>query len=77
MTASLNPVTRHRDRCREVRAQMSDYLDGDLELPVASKIERHARWCPNCRRMLTNLKRTLSGLHALGDQPFPADPPAE
>ncbi len=77
MTASLNPVTRHRDRCREVRAQMSDYLDGDLEQPAASKIERHARWCPNCRRMLTNLKRTLDGLHALGDQSFPAEPPAE
>jgi hypothetical protein len=25
---TLNPVGRHRERCREVRAQMSDYLEG-------------------------------------------------
>jgi hypothetical protein len=28
---ALNPMKRHRSRCREVRAQMSDYLDGDLD----------------------------------------------
>jgi len=69
MTPTLNPMKRHHDRCHEVRAQMSDYLDSDLDPPAAAAIERHTRWCPNCRRMLTNLKRTVRGLGALRDQP--------
>jgi anti-sigma factor RsiW len=75
---TLNPMKRHHDRCREVRAQMSDYLDGDLDAQTAAGVERHARWCPNCRRMLTNLRRTLGGLHALRNEPLPGpDPPAD
>jgi anti-sigma factor RsiW len=72
---TLNPMKRHHERCREVRAQMSDYLDGDLDATAAAAVQRHTRWCPNCRRMLTNLGRTLGGLHALRDAPFPGQPP--
>jgi anti-sigma factor RsiW len=72
---TLNPMKRHREHCREVRAQMSDYLDGDLDRADAASVERHTRWCPNCRRMLTNLRRTLGGLRALSDEPTAADEP--
>jgi predicted anti-sigma-YlaC factor YlaD len=75
MTRTLNPMKRHHERCREVRAQMSDYLDGDLHARVAAGVDRHARWCPNCRRMLTSLSRTLGGLRALRDEPTPVDRP--
>ena len=75
MTPTLNPMKRHREHCREVRAQMSDYLDGELEPAAAASVERHTRWCPNCRRMLTNLRRTLGGLRALRDEAPAADPP--
>ncbi len=76
MTPSLRPIKRHRQRCREVRADMSDYLDGELDPSAAAAVERHTRWCPNCRRMLSNLSRTLGGLRALRDQPTPADSPS-
>ena len=69
MTPTLNPIKRHHERCRDVRAQMSDYLDGELDPRAAVAVERHARWCPNCRRMLRNLGRTVGGLRALRDQP--------
>jgi anti-sigma factor RsiW len=72
---TLNPVKRHRERCREVRAQMSDYLDGDLDPRAGAGVERHVRWCPNCRRMLENLRRTVAGLGALRDLPTPTDEP--
>jgi anti-sigma factor RsiW len=72
---TLNPVKRHRERCREVRAQMSDYLDGELDPRAASGVDRHLRWCPNCRRMLESLRRTVAGLRALGDLPTPAEEP--
>ena len=78
MTPTLNPMKRHHDRCREVRAQMSDYLDGDLNPQAATGVERHTRWCPNCRRMLTNLRHTLGGLRALRNEPLPGpDSPAD
>ena len=72
---SLNPVKRHREHCRETRAQMSDYLDGELGVAAVSAVERHVRWCPSCRRMLTNLGRTLGGLRRLGEQQTPVDGP--
>jgi len=75
MRHTMNPVKRHRERCREVRADMSDYLDGDLEPPAAAAVARHGRWCPSCRRMLRNLVRTISGLRALDAPPAGADRP--
>jgi anti-sigma factor RsiW len=75
MTPTLNPMKRHHERCREVRAQMSDYLDGDLDPEATAAVERHTRWCPNCRRMLTNLRRTVTGLRGLGTEPIPSEEP--
>lgn len=48
---------------------MSDYLDGDLAAEAAVAVGRHVRWCPNCGRMLRNLRRTIAGLGALRDLP--------
>lgn len=72
---TLNPVRRHRERCEAVRAEMSDYLDNELDARAAAGVRRHARWCPNCRRMLENLRRTVQGLGALRELPTPADEP--
>jgi len=73
MARTLNPMKRHRERCRRVRAQMSESLDGELDEQVARAVERHVRWCPECRRMLASLKGTIAALRNLGDQPTPAE----
>ncbi len=73
MNHTINPVKRHRGRCHEVRADMGDYLDRDLETQAAAAVKRHVRWCPSCRRMLRNLARTVSGLRALEAPPVGAD----
>jgi anti-sigma factor RsiW len=75
MMPTLNPIERHRERCRETRAQMSDYLDGELDERAAARLEHHVRWCPNCHRMLDTLRRTIGGLRGLRDEPTPADEP--
>lgn len=67
----LNPMAFHHRRCREVRANMSAYLDDELDAPTAEQVKRHIRWCPNCRRMLKNLSRTIAGLRALQAQGAP------
>jgi anti-sigma factor RsiW len=72
MTPTVNPIKRHRERCRETRSGMSDYLDGELDVDAAARLEHHVRWCPNCRRMLENLRRTIGGLRSLRDQDTPA-----
>ena len=63
--AMFNLMAIHHRRCREIRANMSDYLDGELDVATAAGVKRHVRWCPNCRRMLRNLGRTVAGLRAL------------
>lgn len=75
MSPTINPMKLHHRRCRETRAQMSDLIDGELDEHAAATVERHARWCPNCRRMLRNLRRTVTGLRGLGDEPTPVDEP--
>jgi anti-sigma factor RsiW len=65
--ATLNPIERHRERCREARDRMSECLDGELGEERAA-VDRHLRRCPNCRRLLANLSRTVSGLRRLGQR---------
>jgi anti-sigma factor RsiW len=75
MSPTLNPVKRYHQMCREARAKMSDLIDGELDPREAGQVTRHARWCPNCRRMLKDLHRTVEGLEALGEVPTPVDEP--
>lgn len=65
MMRSLSPRKRREERCKEARARMSEYLDGELDERHRARLEHHLRWCPGCRRMLTNLGRTVSGLKHL------------
>ena len=46
-------------------AHMSDYLDGDLRPDERARLEEHVHWCPECRRMLESLRRTVKGLMEL------------
>lgn len=47
------------------RRHVHDYLDGDLPPAAGERLERHAGLCPECRRALRGLRRTLDGLVAL------------
>jgi len=68
---TLNPVTRHREHCREARASMSDYLDGELDEPVARRLRRHVRWCPSCQRFPANCRRPEEAQAAAGRRSQP------
>lgn len=60
--------------CREPRAHLSDYLDGDLGARTRVRIMRHLARCEHCRALLDSLTRTLEQLRSLGtrDQASPA-----
>jgi anti-sigma factor RsiW len=54
---------------RWTQEHLSDYLDGDLREPERDRVEHHAHLCPECRRVLATLRRTLHELMELGGPP--------
>jgi len=54
---------------RWTQAHLSDYIDGDLRSSDRQRVEEHAHWCPECRRVLESLRRTLKGLMELRATP--------
>ncbi len=55
------------------RRHLSEYLDEELNPRGRERVERHVHMCPSCHRLLATLRKTLEGLHALGEQPLPAE----
>lgn len=55
-------------------ARLSAYLDRELSEHERHRLEAHAGICPECKRMLATLRRTLEGLRGLSrDSSPPAD----
>ena len=44
---------------------LSEYLDGRLSGPAASRVEEEADGCPECREELDSLRFTVSSLHSM------------
>ena len=51
---------------RWTHAHLSDYLDQGLGPEERERVEKHVVLCPQCRRVLATLRRTLAGLRELG-----------
>ncbi len=45
--------------CHEVVANISAYLDGELEVAACDVIERHCEACPRCAALVTGLRETV------------------
>lgn len=45
--------------------RLSEYLDGELQPDERARVEEHVHWCPECRRLLESLRRTVEGLMGL------------
>ena len=57
-----------------VPGQMSAYLDGELGARGRTRVEWHTERCPQCRRLLQELRQTMALLRAqsLAREPAPA-----
>jgi predicted anti-sigma-YlaC factor YlaD len=51
---------------------LSDYLDDGLSGAERDRVEDHLRMCPQCRRVLRTLRRTLESLMDLPLEPRPS-----
>jgi RNA polymerase sigma-70 factor, ECF subfamily len=70
------PISRRQDRkrlerCRELFAALSDYLDGNGSPLTSEKIETHMRGCPNCVAFLNDLRASIDRCRSLQ---IPCDP---
>lgn len=45
--------------CRKYFNRISEYLDGELEDEICREIDAHLRECPECRRCIESLKKTV------------------
>lgn len=54
-------------RCWDARAQVSDYLDGELESAERTVLERHLEGCPTCPPLYAGLVGTRAAMGALRD----------
>ena len=51
---------------------LSDYIDGELRERKRERVEEHVGMCPQCRRVLATLRKTVAGLGSLMS---PSPPP--
>jgi anti-sigma factor RsiW len=52
-------------------AHLSEYVDEELSGEERRRMEEHVSMCPQCRRVLATLRRTVESLMALGGEPPP------
>lgn len=59
MEPSMGPP-RHNEKCKEVFALLSDYLNLELPLETCQAIEAHIAGCPPCIDFAESLRRTVN-----------------
>lgn len=60
------PVT-----CEDLLAQISAYLDGDLNAATCERIEQHAQTCPECARVIADFRATTGICRKAAEAPLP------
>lgn len=56
---------------RWTHAHLSEYLDEELESEDVARVSDHIGVCPQCRRVLATLRRTLERLRSLPTEAHP------
>lgn len=59
--------------CHDLLADLSAYIDGELDPALCLEIEKHMDNCRNCRTVLTTLSETVALYRALPPAAVPED----
>lgn len=59
--------------CKELLAELSDYLDGELEARLCAEIDRHVAECGDCRAVVDTLRKTVYLYRVHGHEAVPDD----
>jgi anti-sigma factor RsiW len=57
--------------CASILAEISGYLDGELESTECAAIEAHCLQCPRCASLVEGLRRTVGLCRDAGRVPLP------
>jgi anti-sigma factor RsiW len=57
--------------CRPILANISAYLDGDLEATACDAIEQHCRRCAACASLVSGLRETVGLCRQAASVPLP------
>ena len=60
------------EKCRDLRAHVSAYLDDELEPVKAESIERHCAECAHCQDIVEGLRATIALCRHTSVAPLPA-----
>ena len=62
-------------QCREIFANLSEYLDGKLEAETCEQMQQHIEACPACVAFIEDLKRAIDSCRSLDVCPEPETRP--
>ena len=65
-TAALHPRERN---CKEMFAELSDYLDDGLDDALCAELEKHMEGCEPCKAFLASLEETIRTCRAAPNEP--------
>ena len=57
--------------CKTILANISGYLDGELERTACEEIERHCQSCSSCSALVTGLRETVGLCRQAAVVPLP------
>lgn len=63
----------NHQNCRELVAELSEYVEGTLSDTLCVDLERHLSSCENCRVVVDTLRKTVELYHETGavEEPLP------
>lgn len=59
------------EACKQVLANISGYLDGELETTACDAIERHCQECASCAALVRSLRETVGLCRQTATAPLP------
>ncbi len=61
------------ETCKQLMAQLSNFLDGELDPALCEKIERHLATCPMCSIVVDTTKKTITLYRDAPQQEIPTE----
>jgi RNA polymerase sigma-70 factor (ECF subfamily) len=61
-----------KEKCKEVFAMLSRYLDVDLPPDACQEVEKHLAGCPPCVEFAKSLRKTIELCHRYEPEQMPA-----
>ena len=63
------------EKCHELIAEISEYVEGSLSTQLCTDLEKHLTECENCTIVVNTLRKTIELYHesAQVSEPLPSD----